>query len=422
MEAGETLINVTGTPGIGKSVFYMYVLQQFQEEKDDIKKIVTASYDEGTELERKIWIRRENDDSGDLYRKPFDNDEEDCKYYLYDGVPDHPPTEPEKGRITICFSSPNTKWLRKLRRRPMEYEECYMPGWAFDELRTARVALGWEVSDEDLVRRWKHFGGTARFILGPADVETFGMAEFKDALNKIQSLDDVLDFFLKDGGHAEKVIHRLLHFDVKKFRVLDVHDFPALKPGTDYVGFKISENLDAKLDDERTKLMKWLDGHGKPATFLGWLFENYAHEKLLGGITLQLRDLATGAASYETFSETQGHYQRFSVSLPLSQALLEAYWSPDAQNLRSIDSYKLHNGTLWLFQITRNMDNAVHTEGILDLLKHLRLLETFLAGTTTVKLLFIVPARLESTFPQQVYEMANVFKAEASLDDVYGYG
>ena len=69
------------------------------------------------------------------------------------------------------------------------------------------------------------------------------------------------------------------------------------------------------------------------------------------------------------------------------------------------------------------MDHAVHTEGILDLLKHLNLLETFLAGTTSVKLVFIVPARLERTFPQQVYEMANVYKASgASLHEVNNYG
>ena len=183
--------------------------------------------------------------------------------------------------------------------------------------------------------------------------------------------DDVLDFFKQEEqGHPEKVIHPLLHFDVKK-----MDERPELRPGTGYIAFRISQKLDKRPQDERMKLMNWLDGHGKPATFLAWLFENYAHERLLEGLTLNLRDLSTGALSEVTVSETKGHYKRFSVAIPLSQALLEAYRTLEAQNLRSIDGYKVQNGILWLFQMTRNMDHQVHTEGILDLLKHLRLLE-----------------------------------------------
>ena len=69
--------------------------------------------------------------------------------------------------------------------------------------------------------------------LGHDNVETCGMVEFREAVKKIQSLDDVLDFYQKEGE---------LHFDFKEFCVLNADDFPELKPGTNCIGFKISEN------------------------------------------------------------------------------------------------------------------------------------------------------------------------------------
>eukprot|EP00977_Amphora_coffeiformis_P008963 scaffold2033_cov164-Amphora_coffeaeformis.AAC.2 len=79
-----------------------------------------------------------------------------------------------------------------------------------------------------------------------------------------------------------------MHYDVKEMRgVFDRR----LKPASKYIAYKMQESFHQRLDADRKKLMIWLDGHGKPAAFLDWLFEGYAHEKLLeklGVVTLSL--------------------------------------------------------------------------------------------------------------------------------------
>ena len=121
------------------------------------------------------------------------------------------------------------------------------------------------------------------------------------------------------------------------------------RPELGYIAFRISEKLDKKPQDERMKLMNWLDGHGKPATFLAWLFESCAHDRLIEGVTLKLRNLSTNETNNVAFSETKGNYTRFALLDPLSQDLLEAYRTPDDQNLRSIDSFKKQDNSLLSF-------------------------------------------------------------------------
>lgn len=51
------------------------------------------------------------------------------------------------------------------------------------------------------------------------------------------------------------------------------------------------------------------------------------------------------------FGATKGAYKRFSLSVPLSDALRVAYRVPKNDKLRSIDSFKSDGGILSLFQM-----------------------------------------------------------------------
>ena len=203
----------------------------------------------------------------------------------------------------LCFCSPNHNWLRQMRKNPFTYMEFYLPYWTYDELRACNIALDRQIAGGDTVEAMATFWRHCSIYFGPRRHEEFGTREFDDALaGKINSLDDVLGFFDRsDESKPVRVSHCLLHFDMERLDGL-----PELRPGTDYIAFRIKETLDAKLKGEREKPMNWLDGQGKPATFLGWLFENYAHEEILDGITLQLRNLSMNKLREKPFLRRKG--------------------------------------------------------------------------------------------------------------------
>lgn len=78
-------------------------------------------------------------------------------------------------------------------------------------------------------------GGLARYILGDASVEIVGEEEISDALQKVQSIDDVDNLFIQQG-EREKIVHKLLHYDVK-----DTSAKPQLVPGSKRIAEQMHE-------------------------------------------------------------------------------------------------------------------------------------------------------------------------------------
>ena len=101
------LISVTGTLGIGKSLFYLYFFKKYRESNPE-KKVLTASFSKERQLEECV-----------LWNSPNDTDEEEFKYldkvprnacdlYLYDGPPH---LEPLGSSKMVAFTSPNAIWF-----------------------------------------------------------------------------------------------------------------------------------------------------------------------------------------------------------------------------------------------------------------------------------------------------------------------
>ena len=66
-------------------------------------------------------------------------------------------------------------------------------------------------------------------------------------------------------------------------------EFPPLRPATDFIALNISGQLQTRLVDERAKLALWLERKAKSSSFLAWLFQSYAHERLKDGIDLDIQ-------------------------------------------------------------------------------------------------------------------------------------
>ena len=177
----------------------------------------------------------------------------------------------------------------------------------------------------------------------------------------------------------------------------------------------IHNKLTQSLDSERQKL----DGAGKAGPFLAWLFEEFAHEIFLKGREFCLRPLMEGVSPATLVIEVAtGHYKRFKLEEPLEEMLVNAYNIPDAPNLQSIDSYYENESGIWMFQMTRFFNHEEDLDDIVDLLKSLGHLGKVKSNPSFAKLVFVMPAKVESTFMKQKISNDPIFEGKTSVDAI----
>ena len=245
-----------------------------------------------------------------------------------------------------------------------------MPNWPLKEIMEATEALDLDISQDVIKKRWMYFGGAPRYLF-EKDEETVVRAinNVRTALDSLKSVQDVLACFYGTAD-PEVVVHRLMHYDVKKMEGVFDRSF---KMASKHIAYAVQEKLNDNLRVDQKILMKWLSGSSKAAAFLGWLFEGYAHEKLQEGCDLPLKALNQQATEDSIrIVETIGEYTKFRTA-ELEQIFEEAYRQPESDTLRSVDSYFLTKaGVLWLFQMTRNINHQINVEGLLELLATLQ--------------------------------------------------
>ena len=154
--AGKRIITVTGSPGIGKSVFYIYVVQRFRNEYN-VHPIVLASFgSSGNLLECFI-----SDQGSDQFIESKELVRNDNAMYFLDGAPD---MTPPRNKAVICFTSPNRQWAR-IMSKSHDQTKVHMPIWTEGELIDASEALGLTIDRAEIQRRYGIFGGVPRICL-----------------------------------------------------------------------------------------------------------------------------------------------------------------------------------------------------------------------------------------------------------------
>jgi hypothetical protein len=108
----------------------------------------------------------------------------DCDLYLYDGPPKVRPI----GVKMIAFTSPNFVWLDSMRKNPA-HRRVYMPVWKIKELQEAVKLLELKIEEKELEKRYKLFGGSARYCLSlDENFVDQGIEDIKLALGEINKL------------------------------------------------------------------------------------------------------------------------------------------------------------------------------------------------------------------------------------------
>ncbi|KAE8899099.1 hypothetical protein PF011_g15490 [Phytophthora fragariae] len=175
LDGGKPWVTVTGTPGIGKSVFYAYFFNRLREREPNTWIIAISFWMEAI---KEIIVYKGRGDPGTIERKKnaidmvLEEAHANKKKLIF--LCDGPPTKVWSSSKMVVFTSPNEKWLRAVRKT---YSTLFMPLWTFEELREATLALSLAgpsgvkcISDDDLETRFNTFGGVARECLSLDEV------------------------------------------------------------------------------------------------------------------------------------------------------------------------------------------------------------------------------------------------------------
>ena len=230
-------VTVTGTPGIGKSLFYNYVLTMLRKQRPDTT-IVTASFNQTQDLED-CYVFVPNCKPRQLSSDEFYKIDQihPKSLHLYDGAP----KTARSVRKMMVFTGPNPAWMKYLTKVPGA-KKFFMDGWTYKELLEANRRLNLGIAEQDIYERYMLFGGVARYCLGDLDVLAQGKAALTKAVGYITTLSDVRDC-LNDKKDANAVVHRLFHY----LPNLDNRAEPKLVFGSKRIADLVNERLSVSL-------------------------------------------------------------------------------------------------------------------------------------------------------------------------------
>ena len=175
------IITVTGTPGIGKSMFMQHFFKVLLEEEGYKDRVIVLASFHNQVLRSALKYQ-----SGEyVYLNSMEFEMSDRNYvnsiHIYDGSP---PCVPNNCPM-ITFSSPNVKWF-KLLTKINTNKKFFMETWTLIELQKAVEKLNLSINADDLKKSYHLFGGVARYCLSPSpEFRNGGECELTAALSKI---------------------------------------------------------------------------------------------------------------------------------------------------------------------------------------------------------------------------------------------
>jgi hypothetical protein len=381
---------ITGTPGIGKSVFYIYVLEMMKLRLKDTV-FVLASFSKHSCLKSCV-ILEHGKEAVELEKVPKIKN----AVYLYDGIPN----VVKEGVKTVIFGSPNHEFLKEHSKNPT-MRTYYMPLWTEREMLEAVESLELRLDDRLIQNLITRFGGSVRYILTEDDdFRKVGMQNQEKAIRSIKSFVDLekcLDLVMND----KDIIHRVFYF-VPKMNCPKEFE---MRLGSIYIAFYVEANLKEADEQERLKLFRWLQLHGQSRSTAGWLFENYCHGILSSGFNAEAKSLTAGGNNLHL--DMIPGYHRIVESESIEEMFRNMYSSPDIPNLPAVDGYYIHTGKrmIYLFQMTVSRDHSISLENLVYIVKKFELNKLGF----TFALVFVVPSNIADDFPKQKITGADSF-------------
>jgi hypothetical protein len=405
-------VTCTGTPGIGKSVFIHYFIEEYLKIQPKAQFVLSVFSANGKHvISQWIHLGEHGLEMKYLGYLPLDEQvglPDGTLIHLYDGW-----SELGASRTNRCiaFPSPNYQWFKENEKSPA-HEFIYFPLWTFEELEYANHFLQLGIDDEDLAKRYYKFGGIARFTL------TSNKNFYDQGVNSLQlaydyyfrTYDDLMDAFKTARNHLSKSadVLRLCH---RLFYYVPMENFRQCRTilGSSEIVKKFDTLILTLKAKERNQLVRSLDV-GFAGSIVGRLFEVFVYERFIQGIQLNLRPLL-GNEEMETNVEeklilkipSNSYFRIKSDNPPLSELFFNALLLPDDPNMESVDGAFVDDSgkILYMFQITLQKTHQVSGDGLVKLVEMLQKTEAVAKCELEPRLVFIVPEENEAEFSKQ---------------------
>ena len=359
-------IAITGTPGIGKSMFLFYILWRLANMKTKRTVILRRQMDEGDIYvfqDEGCWVATSRKDIRLLLK-------DETTWYLTDAL------EPQPGKVkavTIVVSSPARKYYSTFLTYSHVAPLYYLPFWSLEELQL--VACFYSKSPEIVEKRFNMIGGVIRYVL-EQDISL--ERHIRSSFSRLKRHDYsrlISNQMVNDG----KVTHSIIHYKV----AANYLDFSLVFASTWIADVALKLLLFYQQEKLRRLL---LSGGSSPflAPLLGNLFEDYAHQVLSTGGPFSGRSLDDEMKCQLFLPKMEiRRFYKFSECI-----CKNVYYRAGRLNQASIDSVVVDKG---YFQITKASYRPISRDPMEKIMKQMKLTEFF----------FVVPDWMYDNFKKQ---------------------
>jgi DNA replication protein DnaC len=396
----KTSFAISGTPGIGKSLFFVYILYRLMNDfhtKTLSFKPNRVIYQIGPtykcfDLQQQIVTIIRSFDALELVRQ------EDT-FYVIDGQTSVPLAS---SCVVLFISSPHSEWYKEFVKQKMA-TKWFFPVWTLAELQTCQRHCYPDLPMEMLQERHRICGGVARFVF----YENYSIPvpyEMQIALSDIHAVCGV-----RYVGETTKIFpssHTLLQIIVGDDEYGNAYKFTDLDVVSEYVGeqlwirhpFQMIANLQEMFCNSPSEISRHV-------------FEIYGHMVFsVGGRTLKCKCLESGTVTEMTLGAL--HSQRLTFgkdTIPTAEDLSGNYYeSTDDDNFPAIDSLSAQG----MFQFTVA---AEHPIGEVSMLR--KLCELY----SKPKLFFVVPPHRFAAFKKQSFKVKTGSADVAKISNLKQY-
>jgi len=382
VNVGSKLFAISGTPGIGKSLFFIYILHHlmndFGSKTLPLKpnRIVYHRASDYTcfDLEKQTGVELGRKDAKSLVQQQD-------TFYIVDGRTSQPH---DSSCVVLFISSPCSKFYKDFVNKKTA-KEWYFPVWTLEELEICQRYCYPDLSIEMLKERHRIFGGVARFVFykdNSIRVPTI----MEETLADVDAVKGV-----RNIGNPTRIFetsHTLLHIRVSSD---GLYHFTHVDIASEYVGEQLWIRYAAQMI---TNLQEMFGG--SPNEISRHLFEIYGHMVFsAGGRTLRCKCLESNDDAVTDFTLYTLNSQRITFGkdrIPTAQDLEGKYYEPtDDNNFPAIDSLS----TQGMFQFTVGAEHPIR--GVQVLRKLCKLYKE-------PKLYFVVPPHRFKYFKKQSFK------------------
>jgi hypothetical protein len=391
---------ISGTPGIGKSLFFVYILYRLM--RDYVKKslslrpnrIVYQTVTEYTcfDIENQTAVEMEHLEAKALVRQQD-------TLYIIDGQT----TPMSSSCIALFISSPRSQQYKEFVKQKMA-KEWYFPVWTLEELQSCQRQCYPDLSIQILNERYCVCGGVARFVFHK-DYSIRVPKKINSALNDTNAARGV-----KYVGETTDIFpesHSLLQILVGDDEFGNAYQFIGLDVASKYIGEQLWIIHFAQM---LTNIQEMFGG--SPNEISRHLFEIYGHLVISrGGQTLKCRCLEDDATvTTITLDALNSERMTFGKStMPTAVALTGSYYEPtDEDNFPAVDSLSPQG----MFQFTVAAKHPIRGVEILGKLCKLY---------DKPKLYFVVPPHQFGKFKKQDFKAKEGTKDVKSIDGLRQY-